>query len=44
MLIGLVLLWLPIIRFIYRTTISEEDIRDAFTKNNFEVKAFKFFP
>lgn len=28
----------------YRTTVSEEDIRDAFTKNNFEIKAFKFFP
>ncbi|XP_055325303.1 polypyrimidine tract-binding protein 1 isoform X7 [Sitodiplosis mosellana] len=26
------------------TTVSEEDIREAFTKNSFEVKAFKFFP
>ncbi|XP_037951002.1 polypyrimidine tract-binding protein 3-like isoform X1 [Teleopsis dalmanni] len=23
---------------------TEEDIKDAFTSNNFEVKAFKFFP
>lgn len=25
-------------------TVSEEEIKDAFTKNNFNVKAFKFFP
>ncbi|XP_055678815.1 polypyrimidine tract-binding protein 2 isoform X15 [Lutzomyia longipalpis] len=26
------------------STIAEEDIRDAFVKNSFDVKAFKFFP
>ncbi|PBC26974.1 Polypyrimidine tract-binding protein [Apis cerana cerana] len=26
------------------TTVTEEEIRDAFTKNGFTVKAFKFFP
>lgn len=25
-------------------TVTEEEIRDAFTKNGFTVKAFKFFP
>lgn len=29
---------------VYRTTVTEEEIRDAFTKNGFTVKAFKFFP
>lgn len=27
-----------------RTTVSEEEIKEAFTKNGFTVKAFKFFP
>uniref|UniRef100_U5EZR3 Putative polypyrimidine tract-binding protein n=1 Tax=Corethrella appendiculata TaxID=1370023 RepID=U5EZR3_9DIPT len=26
------------------TTVSEDEIKEAFTSNNFEVKAFKFFP
>ena len=28
----------------YRATVTEEEIREAFTKDEFEVKAFKFFP
>lgn len=28
----------------YRATVSEEEIKEAFTKNGFTVKAFKFFP
>ena len=28
----------------FSTTVTEEEIRDAFTKNGFTVKAFKFFP
>lgn len=27
-----------------RSSCTEEDIKEAFTSNNFEVKAFKFFP
>lgn len=27
-----------------RATVAEEEIKDAFTKNGFTVKAFKFFP
>jgi hypothetical protein len=30
--------------FIFRPSVSEEEIKDAFTKNGFPVKAFKFFP
>lgn len=29
---------------IRRATVSEEEIKEAFTKNGFTVKAFKFFP
>lgn len=28
----------------FSATVTEEEIRDAFTKNGFTVKAFKFFP
>lgn len=42
--IQIVFIVLPSFHWSYRTTVSEEDIRDAFTKNNFEIKAFKFFP
>lgn len=28
----------------HRATVTEEEIREAFTKDEFEVKAFKFFP
>lgn len=28
----------------FRATVAEEEIKDAFTKNGFTVKAFKFFP
>jgi polypyrimidine tract-binding protein 1 len=27
-----------------RATITEDEIKEAFTSNGFEVKAFKFFP
>ena len=30
--------------FIYRATVTEEEIKEAFTTNEFDVKAFKFFP
>ena len=28
----------------YRATVTEEEIKEAFTASSFEVKAFKFFP
>lgn len=28
----------------YRATVTEEDIKEAFTKRGFSIKAFKFFP
>lgn len=28
----------------YRATVTEEEIKEAFTQNGFTVKAFKFFP
>lgn len=30
--------------FIHRATVTEEEIKEAFTASSFEVKAFKFFP
>ena len=31
-------------KFYCRATVTEEEIKEAFTKNGFTVKAFKFFP
>lgn len=28
----------------FRATVTEEEIKEAFTASTFEVKAFKFFP
>jgi polypyrimidine tract-binding protein 2 len=28
----------------YRATVTEDEIKEAFSDNGFEVKAFKFFP
>lgn len=30
--------------YFYRATVAEDEIKDAFIKNGFTVKAFKFFP
>ena len=36
---------LPICLFFNsRATVTEEEIKEAFSESNFEVKAFKFFP
>lgn len=33
-----------VLSLLFRATVTEEEIREAFTKEEFEVKAFKFFP
>lgn len=30
--------------YFHRATVTEDEIKDAFTTHSFEVKAFKFFP
>jgi len=30
--------------FLFRPTVSEEDMRESFVKQGFQVKGFKFFP
>lgn len=30
--------------YFYRATVTEDEIKEAFTTHSFEVKAFKFFP
>lgn len=47
MLINIIVILYKTVKYfwhVFSTTVTEDEIRDAFTKNGFTVKAFKFFP
>lgn len=35
---------ITLVNYVFRATVSEDDIKEAFTKRGFTIKAFKFFP